>query len=110
MGQDQSQEQKSHNVSTGKPLRSPQLAWARRSNVPLEQLSHELAVRFAKCITPLEITHFKDVFRSLADVQDGMQYWKEETLCRFLVLPDVLGPGPLVYQMATCVQPLIVME
>ena len=30
-----------------------------------------------------------------------MHYWKEETLCRFLVLPDALGPGPLVYQMAT---------
>ena len=30
-----------------------------------------------------------------------MYYWKEETLCRFLVLPDALGPGPVVYQMAT---------
>ncbi|KAG8533021.1 uncharacterized protein KY384_001804 [Bacidia gigantensis] len=71
-----------------------------------EQLSHELAVRFAKkCFTPLEITHFKDVFRSLADTQDGMLYWKEETLCRFLVLPDgaggALGTGQVVYQMAT---------
>ncbi len=67
-----------------------------------EQLSHELALRFAKkCFTPLEITHYKDVFRSLADVQDGIHYWKEETLCRFLILPDALGPGPLVYQMAT---------
>ncbi|KAL8883860.1 MAG: hypothetical protein Q9215_007969 [Flavoplaca cf. flavocitrina] len=71
-------------------------------NVSTEQLSHELALRFAKkCFTPLEITHFKDVFRSLADEQDGMQYWKEETLCRFLVIPDALGPGPLIYQMAT---------
>ncbi|KAI4181066.1 MAG: hypothetical protein L6R41_006835 [Letrouitia leprolyta] len=71
-------------------------------NVSTEQLSHELALRFArKCFTPLEITHFKDVFRSLADEQDGIQYWKEETLCRFLVIPDALGPGPLIYQMAT---------
>ncbi|KAL9599140.1 MAG: hypothetical protein Q9219_004006 [cf. Caloplaca sp. 3 TL-2023] len=71
-------------------------------NVSTEQLSHELALRFAKkCFTPLEITHFKDVFRSLADEQDGIQYWKEETLCRFLVIPDALGPGPLLYQMAT---------
>lgn len=38
---------------------------------------------------------------TLADVQDGLLYWKEETLCRFLVLPDALGPGPVVYQMAT---------
>lgn len=59
-------------------------------------------MRFArKCFTPLEITHFKDVFRTLADEQDGIHYWKEETLCRFLVLPDALGPGPLVYQMAS---------
>ncbi|KAL9040640.1 MAG: hypothetical protein Q9214_004403 [Letrouitia sp. 1 TL-2023] len=83
MGQGHSDEPVPHSVST-------------------EQLSHTLALRFArKCFTPLEITHFKDVFRSLADEQDGMQYWKEETLCRFLVIPDALGPGPLIYQMAT---------
>ncbi|CAO1596189.1 MAG: hypothetical protein LQ349_005367 [Xanthoria aureola] len=83
MGQGQSDEHVARNVST-------------------EQLSHELALRFAKkCFTPLEITHYKDIFRSLADEQDGIQYWKEETLCRFLVIPDALGPGPLVYQMAT---------
>lgn len=83
MGQDQSQEHNARNVST-------------------EQLSHELAQRFArKCFTPLEITHFKDVFRSLADEQDGIHYWKEETLCRFLVIPDAFGPGPVLYQMAT---------
>jgi hypothetical protein len=67
-----------------------------------EQLSHKLAVRFSqKCFTPLELTHFKDIFRSLADEQDGIHYWKEETLCRFLVIPDALGPGPVIYQMAT---------
>ena len=65
-------------------------------------MSSELAQKFAKtCFTPLEITHFKDVFRTLADTQDGLQFWKEETLCRFLVLPDTLGPGPVIYQMAT---------
>ncbi|MCJ1258251.1 Restriction of telomere capping protein 5 [Lignoscripta atroalba] len=83
MGQGHSGAQGAHNVST-------------------EQLSRELASRFAnKCFTPLEITHFKDVFRSLADDQDGIHYWKEETLCRFLVIPDSLGPGPVIYQMAT---------
>ncbi len=41
------------------------------------------------------------MFRSLADDQDGIHYWKEETLCRFLVIPDALGPGPLIYQMAS---------
>lgn len=65
-------------------------------------LSHELALRFAnKCFTQLEITHFKDIFRSLADDQDGIRYWKEDTFCRFLVLPDTLNSGPLIYQMAT---------
>lgn len=49
----------------------------------------------------MEITHFKDIFRTLADDQDGIKYWKEETLCRFLAIPDALGPGPVVYQMAT---------
>lgn len=72
-----------------------------RSPLP-EQLSHQLAVRFAKkCFSPLEVTHFKDIFRSLADEQDGIRYWKEETLCRFLALPDSLGVGALVYQMAS---------
>lgn len=72
------------------------------TDVRTEQLSHELAQRFAeKCFTPLELTHFKDVFRTLADEQDGIRYWKEETLCRFLVVPDALGPGPVIYQMAT---------
>lgn len=67
-----------------------------------EQLSRQLALRFAKkCFSPLEITHFKDVFRSLADDQDGIQYWKEETLCRFLALPDSLGVGALLFQMAS---------
>ncbi|KKY17990.1 putative restriction of telomere capping protein 5 [Phaeomoniella chlamydospora] len=67
-----------------------------------EHLSHELAVRFAtKCFTPLELSHFKDNFKTLADENDGLKYWKEETLCRFLCLPDVLGAGPVVYQMAT---------
>lgn len=73
------------------------------SHPPLpEQLSHQLALRFAKkCFSPLEITHFKDVFLSLADDQDGIRYWKEETLCRFLCLPDSLGVGALVFQMAS---------
>lgn len=78
------------------------MAGRKLTSDPTEQLSHELALRFAKkCFTPLEITHFKDVFRSLADEQDGIHYWKEETLCRFLVLPDSLSPGPLIYQMST---------
>ena len=62
-----------------------------------EQASRELAHKFAKkCFSPLEITHFKDVFYSLADKQDGINYWKEETLCRFLGVPDVIGVGPVI--------------
>ena len=101
MGQSQSgeQEQSTHSVSTGtRQVVQPRIL----ANIRTEELSHRLALRFAKkCFTPLEITHFKDVFRTLADDQDGIHYWKEETLCRFLVIPDALGPGPLVYQMAT---------
>lgn len=38
-----------------------------------EQLSHELALRFAsKCYSHLEVTHFKDNFKSLADHQDDV--------------------------------------
>ena len=86
-----------------------------------EQLSHELAATFAsKCFTSLEITHFKDNFRTHADHQDGvnfrgdeaetdgelhpsahenLRYWKEETLSRFLHLPE--RTGPVVFHMAT---------
>ena len=30
-----------------------------------------------------------------------MRYWSEATLCRFLELPDTLGVGPVVFQMAS---------
>ena len=101
MGQGHSGQQGSHNVSTGTEA-SPLHETRHADELFVEQLSHQLAIRFAKkCFTPLEITHFKDNFRSLADEQDGMHYWKEETLCRFLVIPDALGPGPVIYQMVT---------
>lgn len=41
------------------------------------------------------------MFRSLADTQSGVHYWSEATLCRFLELPDVLGVGSVVFQMAS---------
>ncbi|KAI9652367.1 MAG: Restriction of telomere capping protein 5 [Alyxoria varia] len=67
-----------------------------------EELSHELALSFAtKCYTHLELYCFKEVFRSLADEESGIRYWSEASLCRFLGLPDVLGTGPVVYQMAS---------
>ncbi|KAI9841598.1 MAG: Restriction of telomere capping protein 5 [Sclerophora amabilis] len=71
-------------------------------SISTEQLSHELAVRFAKrCFTPLELYSFKEVFRSLADTQSEIQYWREETLCRFLEIPDALAVGPVMYQSVT---------
>jgi hypothetical protein len=70
--------------------------------VSIEELSHEVALRFAsKCYTHLEVAHFKDNFKTLADHQDGIEYWKEETLCRFLCLPDEVQAGSVIYQMAT---------
>ncbi|KAK5064304.1 hypothetical protein LTR84_000137 [Exophiala bonariae] len=70
--------------------------------VPIEQLSHELALRFAsKCFTHLEITHYKDNFKSLADHQEDVEYWKEDTLCRFLAIPELLQAGSVLYQMCT---------
>jgi hypothetical protein len=73
-----------------------------RQQISVEELSHEVALRFAsKCYTHLEIAHFKDNFKTLADHQDGIEYWKEETLCRFLCLPDEVHAGAVIFQMAT---------
>ncbi|KAK2042683.1 restriction of telomere capping protein 5 [Colletotrichum somersetense] len=67
-----------------------------------EELTHELASRFAdKCFTSLEIYSFKDVFKSLADNQDGIRYLKEDTLARFLEIPDILHVSPVVFQMVS---------
>ncbi|EXJ95944.1 hypothetical protein A1O1_01069 [Capronia coronata CBS 617.96] len=67
-----------------------------------EHLSHELALRFAsKCYTYLEIAHYKDNFKTLADHQEDVEYWKEDTLCRFLALPEPLNAGPVLYHMCT---------
>ncbi|KAJ4374173.1 Restriction of telomere capping protein 5 [Neocucurbitaria cava] len=71
-------------------------------HLTLEQLSHAIAQRFAeKSYSPLELYCFKSVFRSLADTESGVRYWSESTLCRFLELPDALGVGPVVFQMAS---------
>jgi hypothetical protein len=65
-------------------------------------LSHELALRFAsKCYTHLEIAHYKDTFKTLADHEEDVEYWKEDTLCRFLAIPESLQTGPVVYHMCT---------
>ncbi|TGO44374.1 hypothetical protein BOTNAR_0839g00020 [Botryotinia narcissicola] len=71
-------------------------------HVTTQQLSHELARKFAKrCFTPLELFSFQDVFKSLADHQDGVAYLKEDTIARFLEIPDILGASPIIFQMVS---------
>ncbi|PSN63155.1 restriction of telomere capping protein 5 [Corynespora cassiicola Philippines] len=72
------------------------------SHLTPEQLGQEIAHRFSrKSYTPLELYCFNSVFRSLADSQSGIKYWSETTLCRFLELPDALGVGSILFQMAS---------
>ncbi|KAF4636200.1 hypothetical protein G7Y89_g1891 [Cudoniella acicularis] len=71
-------------------------------HVTTEQLSHELALKFAKrCFTPLELYSFQDVFKSLAEHQDHIAYVKEDTIARFLEIPDIIGVSSVVFQMAS---------
>ncbi|KAG9379129.1 NMT1 N-myristoyl transferase [Pyrenophora tritici-repentis] len=73
-----------------------------RRRYSAEQLSQTIAQRFAqKSFTPLELYCFNCVFRSLADTESGVHYWSETTLCRFLELPDALGVGSVIFQMAS---------
>lgn len=41
------------------------------------------------------------MFRSLADTSDGVSYLKEDTLTRFLQVPDALGVAPVLFQMVS---------
>ncbi|KAK4452126.1 restriction of telomere capping protein 5 [Podospora aff. communis PSN243] len=67
-----------------------------------EQLAKELAHKFAeKCFTPLDIFSFKDVFKSLADHEHHVQYLKEDTIARFLEIPDILGVSPVLFQLVS---------
>jgi hypothetical protein len=60
------------------------------------------ARKFAKrCFTSLELYSFQDVFRSLADHQDGVAYLKEDTIARFLEIPDILGASSIIFQMVS---------
>lgn len=52
-----------------------------------------------KCFTSLEFYCLKDVFHHLADSQGEIQYLKEDTVARFLELPDILGVSPVIFQM-----------
>lgn len=60
------------------------------------------ALRFKdKCFTSLEFYSLKDVFKSLADQQGSVRYLKEETVARYLEIPDILGASPVVFQMVS---------
>ena len=41
----------------------------------------------------------RDVFKSLADQQESVWYLKEDTVARFLEIPDILGASPVLFQM-----------
>lgn len=41
------------------------------------------------------------MFKSLADHQDSMSYLKEDTIARFLEIPDILGASPVLFQMVS---------
>ena len=60
------------------------------------------AEKFArKCFEPLELYSFKDNFKSLADHEPntGIRYLKEDTIARFLELPDILAVSPVIFHM-----------
>ncbi|KAK3904593.1 restriction of telomere capping protein 5 [Staphylotrichum tortipilum] len=67
-----------------------------------EELTRELADKFAqKCFTSLELYSFKDVFNGLADRQGPLRYLKEDTIARFLGVPDVLSVSSVLFQMVS---------
>ncbi|KAK4675563.1 Restriction of telomere capping protein 5 [Podospora pseudoanserina] len=72
----------------------------RRPPPSREELTKELAAKFAdKCFTSLEIYSFKEVFKSLVDQEQNVRHLKEDTIARFLEIPDVLGVSPVIFQM-----------
>ena len=62
--------------------------------------SHQQALKFIdKCFTSLEFYSLKDVFKTLADQQGSLRYLKEDTVARYLEIPDILGASPVIFQM-----------
>ncbi|KAK3322070.1 TLD-domain-containing protein [Apodospora peruviana] len=67
-----------------------------------EELTKALASKFAdKCFTPLELYSLKDVFKSLSDTEQHIRYLKEDTIARFLEIPDIVGVSPILFQMVS---------
>ncbi|KAF3936578.1 hypothetical protein ABW19_dt0205439 [Dactylella cylindrospora] len=68
------------------------------SQLEPEELTHLLTHRLSKrTYTDIELYSFRDVFTSLAEHSDGITYWSEDTLTRFLELPDALDVVALIY-------------
>ncbi|KAI2638363.1 restriction of telomere capping protein 5 [Xylaria nigripes] len=66
------------------------------------ELIARLADKFARrCYEPLELYSFKENFKSLADRQDDVRYLREETIARFLELPDILAVSPVIFHMVS---------
>ncbi|KAI0861279.1 restriction of telomere capping protein 5 [Xylaria cubensis] len=66
------------------------------------ELTAHLADKFARrCYEPLELYSFKDNFRSLSDREGDVRYLKEDTVARFLELPDILAVSPVIFQMVS---------
>ncbi|KAI0466189.1 restriction of telomere capping protein 5 [Xylaria cf. heliscus] len=60
------------------------------------------ADKFARrCFEHLELYSFKDNFRSLADREGEVRYLKEDTIARFLELPDILAVSPVIFHMVS---------
>ncbi|KAF5642727.1 restriction of telomere capping 5 [Fusarium sp. NRRL 25303] len=67
-----------------------------------EELTQQLTEKFMKkCFTSLELYSLRDVFKSLADQQDSVKYLKEDTIARYLEIPDILGTSPVIFQMVS---------
>lgn len=49
----------------------------------------------------MEYYSLKDVFNNLADQQDSIKYLKEDTLARYLEIPDILSASPVIFQMVS---------
>ncbi|KAG5979619.1 Restriction of telomere capping protein 5 [Claviceps digitariae] len=75
-------------------------AYPRQRQRSREDLTHDLAAKFKdRCFTSLEFYSLKDVFKSLADQQGSVRYVKEDTIARYLEIPDILGASPVLFQM-----------
>lgn len=54
-----------------------------------------------KCFTSLELYSLKQVFKSLAHHEQHVGYLKENTIAKYLKVPDILGVSPVLFQMAS---------